>query len=479
MAINRVNLEDVISDAKAALEAGNPDKAIALCHHIFKFYPRCLEASRMLGEAYTEQRLFAEAEQLFVFVLSSDPQDVLGYVDRGFIAYEQGRLDAAILYCERALELDPSIEQLREELLRLYRERKDGNRPQIRMTKVGLANARLRDGLYVQAIEEYTTVLRQTPNRLDVQVGLMEAYWRNRDYNRAEQLAQELIENNAYLVKANLVLWHIYGVRRNQDRAADYLERAHALDPLNLLAERLFEDSPVSNEAMSYISMLGVPAIPRPDSESLAAEVASQKSLIPEWATGRQETDVVLGLRPDLPSAAEEDNNLGLDLFALLSDTERHVAQQQEEEYVDLKAQLTNLQATETELVRLLAKTNSVAEILSVQRELTNVRGEIDRRQGRINYLEKKTSMSSIVINISPVLPASVKNSDAQSWNPLQVLDTAWAGSLKGLQGLYIVAITLGVWLIWLGPLFLIAYFVYRRVTRAKPNRPAATDPTV
>lgn len=332
MAINRVNLEDVISDAKAALEAGNPDKAIALCHHIFKFYPRCLEASRMLGEAYTEQRLFAEAEQLFVFVLSSDPQDVLGYVDRGFIAYEQGRLDAAILYCERALELDPSIEQLREELLRLYRERKDGIRPQIRMTKVGLANARLRDGLYVQAIEEYTTVLRQTPNRLDVQVGLMEAYWRNRDYNRAEQLAQELIENNVYLVKANLVLWHIYGVRRNQDRAADYLERAHALDPLNLLAERLFEDSLVSNEAMNYISMLGVPAIPRPDSESLAAEVASQKNLVPEWATGRQETDVVLGLRPDLPSATEEDNNLGLDLFALLSDTERHVAQKQEEE---------------------------------------------------------------------------------------------------------------------------------------------------
>ncbi|MBN9388473.1 MAG: tetratricopeptide repeat protein [Chloroflexi bacterium] len=332
MAINRVNLEDVISDAKAALEAGNPERAIALCHHIFNFYPRCLEATRMLGEAYTEQRLFNEAEQLFIFVLSGDPQDVLGYVDRGFIAYEQNHLDDAILYCERALELDPSIEQLREELLRLYRERQPGVRAQIRMSKVGLANGRLRDGLYGQAIEEYNTVLRQTPNRLDVQVSLMEAYWRNRDYNRAEQLAQDLIQNNPFLVKANLVLWHIYGVRRNQEHASDYLERAHALDPLNLLAERLFEDSATSNDAMNYISMLGVPSIPAPDMESLNAQVADRKSLVPEWATGGPETDVVLGLRDDLPSVTEIEPPpagpaAGFDLFALLSDTEKHVAE--------------------------------------------------------------------------------------------------------------------------------------------------------
>jgi tetratricopeptide (TPR) repeat protein len=332
MAINRVNLEDVISDAKAALEAGNPERAIALCHHIFNFYPRCLEATRMLGEAYTEQRLFNEAEQLFIFVLSADPQDVLGYVDRGFIAYEQNHLDDAILYCERALELDPSIEQLREELLRLYRERQPGARAQIRMSKVGLANGRLRDGLYGQAIEEYTTVLRQTPNRLDVQVSLMEAYWRNRDYNRAEQLAQDLIQNNPFLVKANLVLWHIYGVRRNQEHASDYLERAHALDPLNLLAERLFEDSAASNDAMNYISMLGVPSIPAPDLESLNAQVANRKGLVPEWATGGPETDVVLGLKDDLPSVSEIEQPpagpaAGFDLFALLSDTEKHVAE--------------------------------------------------------------------------------------------------------------------------------------------------------
>ncbi len=330
MATNRVKLEDVINEAKTALEATHPDRAIGLCRHVFKFYPRCLEVSRVLGEAYTEKRLLDEADQLFVFVLSADPQDVLGYVDRGFIAYERGKVDEAIMYYERALELDPSIEQLREELLRLYRERSGGRRAKIRLTKVGLANARMRDGFYGQAIEEYAGVLRETPNRLDVQVGLMEAYWRNRDYPRAEKMATDLLNNYANLVKANLVLWHIYGVRRNQDRAAGYLDKAHSLDPLNLIAERLFEDAMVSSDAMRYISMLGVPAVPAPDETSLTQLSGGSVQLVPDWVNTNEDTDVMLGLRVDTPSPlADTPSNLGFDVFALLADTEKHVASQE------------------------------------------------------------------------------------------------------------------------------------------------------
>ncbi len=331
MATNRVKLEDIINQAKTGLEAGNPDRAVALCHHIFKYYPRCLEVSRVLGEAYTEKRLLDEADQLFVFVLSADPQDVLGYVDRGFIAYERGQANDAIMYYERALELDPSIEQLREELLRLYREQQGASRrAKIRLTKVGLANARMRDGFYGQAIEEYAGVLRETPNRLDVQVGLMEAYWRNRDYPRAEKLATGLLSNHPNLVKANLILWHIYGVRRNQDRAAAFLDKAHALDPLNLLAERLFEDAMVSSDAMRYISMLGVPAVPAMDDSGPARSVGDSGPLLPDWVNAPDDTDIQLGLRADVPSPlADTPSNLGLDVFALLADTEKHVAEQQ------------------------------------------------------------------------------------------------------------------------------------------------------
>lgn len=189
-----------------------------------------------------------------------------------------------------------------------------------------------------------------------------------------------------------------------------------------------------------------------------------------------RENKTYAALTIQVPSGAFDDTmNRLRKLTGVKVESENSTSQDVTEEYIDLKAQVTNLQATETELVRLLGKTNSVGEILSVQRELTNVRGEIDRRQGRLNYLAKKTDMSSITVNISPVLPAGTKVSDTNGWDPLGVLQTAWAGSVKGLQGLFTVLITLGAWAIWLGPIFLVGYLVYRRATRSRP----AAGPTV
>ncbi len=209
------------------------------------------------------------------------------------------------------------------------------------------------------------------------------------------------------------------------------------------------------------------------DVKALAAE---KTGVVFQSSSSIRDDKTYAALTIQVPSSAFDDTmNRLRKLNGVKVDSENSTSQDVTEEYVDLKAQLTNLQATETELVRLLSKATSVAEVLSVQRELTNVRGEIDRRQGRINYLEKKTDMSSITVNISPVLPATVKTAGANSWDPLEVLATAWSGSVKGLQGLYTVAITLGVWAIWLAPLFLLGYLVYRRLTRSKP----AADPTV
>ncbi|MBN9388475.1 MAG: DUF4349 domain-containing protein [Chloroflexi bacterium] len=177
-----------------------------------------------------------------------------------------------------------------------------------------------------------------------------------------------------------------------------------------------------------------------------------------------------------VPAAAfDETMNRLRKLTGVKVTSEDTTSQDVTEEYVDIQAQLKNLQATETELVRLLNKAQTVDEILSVQTQLTNIRGQIDQRQGRINYLEKRTAMSSITVNISPVLPASVRTTATGDWNPLAVLEDAWAGSLKGLQGLASVVITLGVWLVWLGPLALVVYFIIRRFFRAKPSRPAPT----
>jgi hypothetical protein len=70
------------------------------------------------------------------------------------------------------------------------------------------------------------------------------------------------------------------------------------------------------------------------------------------------------------------------------------------QEYIDLGSQLKNLQATEAQLLKIMEKADKVEDVLAVQRELTNVRGQIEQITGRMQYLERTSAMSLISINL-------------------------------------------------------------------------------
>jgi len=77
------------------------------------------------------------------------------------------------------------------------------------------------------------------------------------------------------------------------------------------------------------------------------------------------------------------------------------------DEYVDLKSRERNLQAAEESLLRLYNRAENVEEALSIQRELTRVRREIELVQGRIKYLDQHTAYSQITLDIQPLTGAS------------------------------------------------------------------------
>jgi len=68
------------------------------------------------------------------------------------------------------------------------------------------------------------------------------------------------------------------------------------------------------------------------------------------------------------------------------------------EEYIDLEATLRNLEATETQLLKLMEKAEKVEDILNVQRELSRVQQDIERTKGRMQYLERTSEMSLIQV---------------------------------------------------------------------------------
>ena len=70
------------------------------------------------------------------------------------------------------------------------------------------------------------------------------------------------------------------------------------------------------------------------------------------------------------------------------------------EEYVDLSARLSNLEASEAQLLDLMEQAGTVAEILEVQRELTKTRSEIESIKGRMQYLEESSATSLIRVSL-------------------------------------------------------------------------------
>jgi PKD repeat protein len=71
------------------------------------------------------------------------------------------------------------------------------------------------------------------------------------------------------------------------------------------------------------------------------------------------------------------------------------------EQYVDLGAQLSNLQATEQQLLLIMAKATTVDDILAVQTQLTGVESQIEQIEGTMQYLEKTSATSLINISLS------------------------------------------------------------------------------
>lgn len=136
------------------------------------------------------------------------------------------------------------------------------------------------------------------------------------------------------------------------------------------------------------------------------------------------------------------------------------------EEYTDLQAQLRNLEATEAQYLELLKKAEKVEDILAVQRELSNVRGQIERVKGRIQYLERTSDMAIIEVNLQRTQPLG-----QPGWKALETFKSA----IRGLSTFGRVLADIAIWLVifspvWIIILVVVLYFKRWRKKKAKTS---------
>ena len=68
------------------------------------------------------------------------------------------------------------------------------------------------------------------------------------------------------------------------------------------------------------------------------------------------------------------------------------------EEFVDVKARLNAKRKLENRYLELLQQAKNVKEMLEIERELSKIREEIEAKEGRLNYLQDKVSLSTFYI---------------------------------------------------------------------------------
>ena len=133
------------------------------------------------------------------------------------------------------------------------------------------------------------------------------------------------------------------------------------------------------------------------------------------------------------------------------------------EEYVDLQSRLKNAEATESQYLALLGKATDVEDILRIYERLSQVRREIEQIKGRMQYLERTSSMSLITVRLKP--EATAKPLVRAGWNIVEIFKSA----IRGLATAGQVLGTIAIWLLIFSPIWgAILGIIYWRLHKRK-----------
>ena len=227
----RVPLRKYLREIDHLLEAGRPEQAVMHSLHILNYYPKHIETYRLLGRAYLESQKYVAAADIYQRVLSSLPDDAVAHTGMSLIREIQGNLVDATSHMLRAFEIQPGSPLLQQELRRLFVARDGAEPPRTHLTRGALARLYVRGELYVQAIAELNFVLRQEPERYDLQVLLAKCLVKTGQIVQAIQVCEKVIKNLPYCLDANLILAQLLDERVQAKELLTCRTKLLALEP--------------------------------------------------------------------------------------------------------------------------------------------------------------------------------------------------------------------------------------------------------
>ena len=129
------------------------------------------------------------------------------------------------------------------------------------------------------------------------------------------------------------------------------------------------------------------------------------------------------------------------------------------EQFIDVGTRLKNRKALEARYRELLKQAKNVNDILNIERQLNQVRSEIESQEGRLKYLSNQVDMSTIQLNAYEVKPYIYEPEGQDNFGQriLKALASGWSALISCVM-----------WFISLWPIVLVVGLIIFIVKRRK-----------
>jgi len=144
------------------------------------------------------------------------------------------------------------------------------------------------------------------------------------------------------------------------------------------------------------------------------------------------------------------------------------------EEFVDVEARIKNLQEQERKLNELMIekrKEEKLEDVIKVSDRIYAVRGDIERLQGRRNYLLNRVQLSTIHLTLREIKDYKPPTAPTFGSRIQESFSTSWEALVDFGQNLVLVGVTLTPWTpLWLPAVVLGVWRVRRVIHNSREN---------
>lgn len=156
---------------------------------------------------------------------------------------------------------------------------------------------------------------------------------------------------------------------------------------------------------------------------------------------------------------------------------EKTTGQDVTEEFIDLEARIKTQKALESQFLEIMKQANKVPDALEVQRQVADVRTEIEKLEGRKRFLENRASLSTITVSLQTPSAIVVSTSGFR-----RNLREAVADSVSVASGIVLfltrfVIVMVPIFILIIIPGLLVTRFVLRRAKRMQLSTGAGASP--